>query len=59
MCHCIIKEIGIGVFSKAMVERGVERSLIERVREVYGEMKNKVRGGEGTSEVFWMDKGLR
>lgn len=44
---------------KVMKEREVDRDLIDIVREVYEKTKDRGSGGEGISEAFWIDRGLR
>ena len=42
-----------------MTERGIKESLIERVRKIYKETKDRVRVGKEVSEEFWTELGLR
>jgi len=47
------------VLGKAMRERGVGEGLVKRCEDVLRETRNRVRVGEGLSEVFWTGKGVR
>lgn len=42
-----------------MRERGVRSELIERVREIYREYKNRVKVGGDAGDEFWTATGVR
>lgn len=42
-----------------MKKRGITAKLIERVREIYDEVKCRIRVGGIESEEFWVEKGVR
>ncbi|XP_015437252.1 PREDICTED: uncharacterized protein LOC107192490 [Dufourea novaeangliae] len=44
---------------QVMERRGVGRGLIERVKELYEEVKAEVYTEEGNSEEFWLTEGVR
>lgn len=44
---------------KAMEERGIEKEIIERVKEIYEETRCRVRIGEKLSTEFWVKRGVR
>jgi hypothetical protein len=48
-----------GTLYKVMRERGIREGLIERVREVLGETKSRVRIGREMGECFWTARGVR
>jgi len=39
--------------------RGIEKGLIERVKEVLKETRSRVKIGEEKGECFWMTRGVR
>jgi len=47
------------VLGKAMRERGVREGLVKRCEDMLRETRNRVRVGEGLSEVFWTGRGVR
>ena len=42
-----------------MTKRGIKKSLIEKVREIYKETKDRVGVGNEVSEEFWTELELR
>jgi len=44
---------------KAMEERGIRRGLIERVKEIYKQIKNAVRVYGNVTNCYWTRKGIR
>ncbi|XP_051167789.1 uncharacterized protein LOC127285695 [Leptopilina boulardi] len=48
-----------GVLWRVMRERGINQELIERVKELYEDTRERVRIGEELGEVFWLGRGLR
>jgi hypothetical protein len=48
-----------GVLGKAMRERGVREGLVERVEEIWGETRSRVRAGEELGGNFWTARGVR
>jgi len=44
---------------KAMEERGIRRGLIERVKEIYEQIKNAVRVYGNITNRFWTRKGVK
>ena len=43
----------------AMTKRGVRKSLVERVKEIYEETRSSVRVEERHTKEFWTEKGVR
>lgn len=42
-----------------MSKKGVSKGLVEKVKEIYQEVKNVMKVGEETTEEFWTRKGVR
>ena len=42
-----------------MRERGINKGLIERIKEIFVETRIRVRIGERKGEVSWTGRGLR
>lgn len=42
-----------------MRKKGVRKKLVERVKEIYQEVKNVVKVGEEITTEFWTKKGVR
>jgi len=47
------------ILAETLRKRGVKEGLVERVEEVLGETKRRVRLGDDMGEGFWTEKGLR
>lgn len=47
------------ILLKAMEERNIRPRLIERMKEVLGETRSRVRIGREVGDSFWIEKGLR
>ena len=42
-----------------MEKKGIEKGLIETIKEIYEETSNVVRCGEALSGEFWIREGVR
>lgn len=47
------------ILFKAMKKRGIREGLIERVRDIFRETKNRVKIGGELGENFWTARGVR
>ncbi|XP_043481252.1 uncharacterized protein LOC122510560 [Leptopilina heterotoma] len=48
-----------GILWRVVRERGIEDGLVERIKELYEDTKERVKIGESLGREFWLGRGLR
>lgn len=51
--------VGREVLWRIMEEKGVNKELLERIKEIYKETKIMIRTKEGNTKEFWTKRGVR